>query len=287
MSRSVALLLKGLGVGLVALLGLSPLAAMAQSKPLVVVSVPVLGLIAREIGGSDIEVHQLLQGDASPHDYAMKFSDRKSLTRAQKVFWIAPTLESFLVQPLAAHEQSVPLYASLSESEAHIWFEPTLVRDSARVMTLQFSRLKPEAAAAFSARLAAFETRLAPVAQKLVVQLQALKGVQLIVGHDAYDQLTGKNGLPHALAVLQQIQTAASAQRIATLERQIGAGGSFCVIEERNHPLPVARQLAQRHGLPLVVVDVYGARASSYADWLQELGQALSGCKKKAPSGRQ
>lgn len=279
MSRSVAVLLKGLGVGLVTMLGLLPAAVMAQSKPLVVVSVPVLGLIAREIGGSDIEVHQLLQGDASPHDYAMKFSDRKSLAQAQRVFWIAPTLESFLVQPLASHKQSVALYASLSESDAHIWFAPTLVRDSARVMAQQFSQLKPEATTAFSARLAAFETRLAPAVQILAAQLQTLKGVQLIVGHDAYDQLTDSYGLPRALVVLEQIQTAASAQRIAMLERQIVAGGSFCVIEERNHPLPVARQLAQRHGLPLVVIDVYGSRASSYVGWLEAVGRALSGCR--------
>jgi zinc transport system substrate-binding protein len=279
MNRSVAsLFIKVLAAGLLAASCVLPRIALAQSKPLVVVSVPVLGLIAREIGGSDIEVHQLLQGDASPHDYAMKFSDRRALAQARRVFWIAPALESFLVEPLSSQQQSVVLFGTLPESDAHIWFAPARVRDSARVMAQHFSQLKPEAAAAFSARLAAFDAALTSAARKLDAQLPALKTVQLIVGHDAYAQLTGSIGMPQALAVLQQIQTAASAQRIAALERQINAGGNFCVIEERNHPLPVARQLAQRHKLPLVVIDVYAARASSYAGWLDELGQALGTC---------
>jgi len=276
MNRSVVVLPMVL---LMACLSLLPGFAWAQSKTLVVVSVPVLGLIAREIGGPQIEVHQLLQGDASPHDYAMKFSDRKALAQADRVFWIAPALEAFLSGPLTSSPHSIVLFASLSESDAHIWFAPELVRSSARVMAQHFTQLKPADAALFATRLAAFETQLVAAEQRLSTQLRALNGIQLVVGHDAYDQLTRENSLSPALAVLQQIQTTASARRIATLEQQISAGGNFCVIEERNHPLPVARQLAQRHGLPLVVVDVYAARSPSYVGWLDELGQALSGCR--------
>ena len=251
---------------------------MAQDKPLVVVSVPVLGLVAREIGGPQIDVHQLLQGDASPHDYAMKFSDRKALAQAERVFWVAPTLEAFLVSPLASNKHSVVLFATLPEADAHIWFAPELMRSVARVMAQHFAQIKPADAAVFESRLAAFEARLTGASQQLSQQLLALKEIRLVVGHDAYGQLTHANGLSPALAVLQQVQTTASAKRIATLEQQIDAGGSFCVIEERNHPLPVARQLAQRHGLPLVVIDVYAARSPSYVSWLEELGRSLSGC---------
>lgn len=283
MNRCVALsgvegVAKGLMAGLIVLCSLLPWTAMAQSKPLVVVSVPVLGLIARDIGGSDIEVHQLLQADASPHDFTMKFSDRKALAQSLRVFWIAPALETFLVEPLVSHKHSIALFASLPESDAHIWFAPELVRESARVIAQQFTQLKPGSASAFSARLAAFDAQLISAAQKLSTQMQSLKRVQLIVGHDGYSQLTRNNDLPPVLAVLQQIQTAASAQRVAMLERQIIAGGNFCVIEERNHPQQVARQLAQRHDLPLVAIDVYAANASSYGGWLEELGQALSVC---------
>jgi len=276
MNRSVVVLPMVL---LAAYLSLLPVFALAQDKPLVVVSVPVLGLIAREIGGPQIDVHQLLQGDASPHDYAMKFSDRKALALADRVFWIAPALEAFLAGPLTSNPHSVALFAALPESDAHIWFAPELVRNSARVMAQHFTELKPADAALFAARLAAFETQLVASSQKLSTQLRALDGVRFVVGHDAYGQLTRENGLSPALVVLQQIQTTASAKRIAMLEQQISAGGNFCVIEERNHPLPVARQLAQRHGLPLVVVDVYAARSSSYVGWLDELGQVLSGCR--------
>jgi len=250
----------------------------AQDKPQVVVSVPVLGLVAREIGGPQIEVHQLLQGDASPHDYAMKFSDRRALAQAERVFWIAPTLESFLVAALASNKHAVALFATLPEADAHVWFAPELMRDTAHVMAQHFVQLKPADAAAFDSRLATFDAQLTEASQKFSARMQALKGVRLIVGHDAYGQLTRTNGLLPTLAVLQQVQTAASAQRVAVLEQQINSGGNFCVIEERNHPLPVARQLAQRHSLPLVVIDVYAARSSSYISWLDELGRTLSAC---------
>jgi zinc transport system substrate-binding protein len=271
MNRSVAALLVGL-------FSLVPCRVTAQDKPLVVVSVPVLGLVAREIGGPQIDVHQLLQGDASPHDYAMKFSDRKALAQAQRVFWIAPTLEAFLAASLTSNPHAIALFATLPEADAHVWFAPELMRNAAHVMAQHFAQLKPADAAVFDSRVAAFDAQLTKASQKFSARMQALKGIRLIVGHDAYGQLTRANGLLPTLAVLQQVQTAASAQRVAALDQQVNAGGSFCVIEERNHPLPVARQLAQRHGLPLVVIDVYAARSLSYASWLDELGRTLSGC---------
>jgi zinc transport system substrate-binding protein len=274
MIRSAALLLW--------VLCLLPLAA--QARPLVVVSVPALAHVARDIGGPQIDVHQLLQGDASPHDYAMKFSDRRALATAQRIFWVAPSLEAFLAAPLASSAQSVPLFADLPEADAHVWFAPQLMRSSAQRMARHFSELLPEHAALFAARLATFEQQLDTASAELARLLQPLRPIRFIVGHGAYVQLTRAYDLPPAMAVLQQVQTSASARRMAELDRLIAGGGRFCIVEERGHAAAVARQLAQRHGLPRVVIDVQAAYASSYPAWLQQLGRTLAGCAAAMPA---
>jgi len=269
------ILLRSAAVFFAALVGT---ASAQTAKPTVVVSVPVLAMIVRELAPQDVDLHLLLAGNSSPHDYAMKFSDRKALASAARVFWIGPGLEAFLVAPLQSQPQAVALFPRMPEGQAHIWFSPIQTKVAAQRIAQELTQLLPAQQGAIAERLQALQGQIDAGSVQLQQQLSPLRDVQLIVGHDAYTPLTAQFGLRPVEALLQQIQFSATAQRVAMLEQQISVGGQYCVIEERNHPVAVARQLAQRHHLPVVVVDVYGAYATSYPQWMQMLGDALSHC---------
>lgn len=253
-------------------------AQVQASRPTVVVSVPVLAMIVRELAAQEVDLHLLLAGNSSPHDYAMKFSDRKALASAARVFWIGPGLETFLAGPLQSQARAVALFPSLPETQAHIWFSPAQTKDAAQRIAQELVRLLPGQRDLITDRLAVLLAQIDAASRQLQQQLLALREVQLIAGHDAYAALTTQFGLRPVHALLQQVQSSATAQRVATLEREIAAGGQYCVIEERNHPVAVARRLAQRHHLPLVALDVYGAYATSYPQWLQTVGDAFASC---------
>ncbi|MFS8045815.1 zinc ABC transporter substrate-binding protein ZnuA [Rhizobium sp. BR 314] len=77
-------------------------AATAADAPKVVVSIkPIHSLVAaimQGVGTPDL----IVDGAASPHTYALKPSNARSLQQAQVVFWVGPGMEAFLQKPLSS-----------------------------------------------------------------------------------------------------------------------------------------------------------------------------------------
>ena len=76
------------------------LPASAQADVKVLASIkPVHSLVAGVMQGAG-NPELIVDGSASPHDYALKPSQAKALADAQLVFWIDSGLEGFLEKPL-------------------------------------------------------------------------------------------------------------------------------------------------------------------------------------------
>lgn len=74
--------------------------APAKAQPKVVVSIKPLHDIVAGIMDGIGTPRLLLPAGATPHSYSMRPSDARALRNANVVFWIGPTLESFLEKPL-------------------------------------------------------------------------------------------------------------------------------------------------------------------------------------------
>ncbi len=87
--------------------------AWAQTPPAapVVASVlPIHSLVAGVMEGVG-KPYLLVPGGASPHSFALRPSDARKLEAAKAVFWVGPTLETFLVRPLKALTQGATVVA--------------------------------------------------------------------------------------------------------------------------------------------------------------------------------
>ncbi|MDE1995641.1 MAG: zinc ABC transporter substrate-binding protein, partial [Rhizobiaceae bacterium] len=84
------------------LCGLAAGSAVAADPPEVVVSIkPIHSLVAaimQGVGTPDL----IVDGASSPHTYALKPSNARSLEAAKVVFWVGPGMEAFLEKPLSA-----------------------------------------------------------------------------------------------------------------------------------------------------------------------------------------
>ena len=68
--------------------------------PAVVASIPPVHSLTAMVMAGVGRSHLLLAKSASPHDYALKPSDARALSRARLVVWVGPALEAFLAKPL-------------------------------------------------------------------------------------------------------------------------------------------------------------------------------------------
>lgn len=96
----------------IALVGFTP---HVSAKLKVVSSIkPIHSLVTAVMDGAGSS-ELLIEGASSPHAYAMRPSQARSLQNADVVFWIGPELEAFLVKPIATtarNATSVPLMES-------------------------------------------------------------------------------------------------------------------------------------------------------------------------------
>src|SRR5665213_1969117 len=80
--------------------------------PRVVASIkPIHSLIAGVMAGVGVPA-LIVPGAASPHTYTLRPSDARKLETARIVFWVGPSMESFLAKPLdalAGHAERVEL----------------------------------------------------------------------------------------------------------------------------------------------------------------------------------
>ena len=97
MRRYSSILLLGLILPSLAAIGTVPARA---APPSVVATIkPVHSLVASVMEGIAAP-HLLIGGSASPHAYSMRPSDARKLQGAAVIFWVGPTLETFLEKPL-------------------------------------------------------------------------------------------------------------------------------------------------------------------------------------------
>ncbi|MDX5298842.1 MAG: zinc ABC transporter substrate-binding protein, partial [Gammaproteobacteria bacterium] len=76
------------------MIGTAPLAW--AEKPLVTTTLHPLSLILSGIAGDQVEIRTLIPGNASPHTYQLRPSERQLLDEAALIVWVGPDMETFL-----------------------------------------------------------------------------------------------------------------------------------------------------------------------------------------------
>lgn len=82
---------------------LLPLTAVAE-KPAVIASIKPVELLVRAVSDDQVTVSTLVPDGASPHTYQMRPSERQRLEDAERIFWVGPDMETFLIRLLASQE---------------------------------------------------------------------------------------------------------------------------------------------------------------------------------------
>ncbi|WP_044562500.1 zinc ABC transporter substrate-binding protein [Azospirillum sp. B4] len=240
--------------------------------PRVVASVkPVHSLAASLMQGVG-QPKLLVDGTASPHSFSLKPSDAEALSHADIVFWMGPTLEPFLVKPLASlargahivtlieapglrplalrgagawmdgdgapadgHAHLVPAVAggaADAQIDGHAWLDPTNAKAMARAMADALIQRDPANAGRYRDNLANLLRALDALDAEIGAILAPISAKPFVVFHDAFHYLEARYRLDGVGAITLNPEVRPGAARLSQLRARIQASGAACVFAE-------------------------------------------------------
>jgi zinc transport system substrate-binding protein len=268
---------------------------LAMAKPLVVASINPLGLIAREIAGSQAEVQILIPVTASHHDHPLKVSDHNLLRSADLVVWVGPELESFLQKPLAnlPREKVLSVYQLSGlfwpaedlhagehhhERDPHLWLDPRNAVLMAKVLSEKLVHLDPTNAIVYRSNLQAFALRMMQLDVKLEQVLKPVSRRGFAVYHEGYSHFVGHYGLRQLNYVTFTPEQKPGARHMTELRQQLAKDGK-CLFLEPYNDMTSARELARELNLKIGSLDPLGGQnTTSYTQLMEQLAAAFVAC---------
>lgn len=202
-------MLRGLKAGALLAAIVSAASPAPSAELSVAVSVkPVHSLVAGVMEGAGAPV-LIVDGAATPHDYALRPSGARVLGRAKLIFWVGPGLETFLARPLAAlaggahvvplaRAPGVTLLDQDQGGDLHLWLDPGNARAITAAAVRELTRLDPGKAALYRRNGEELMSRIGALERELEGRLAPLSGVPYVVYHDAFGYLERAFGLKAA-----------------------------------------------------------------------------------------
>lgn len=272
------------------------------TKPVIVSTIkPIHALVYAIAGGetSPLEIRQLLPDGASPHHYALKPSDMRTLETARVVFRIGSGLETFLDKPLATAIPTrevitladIPGIQALGSrqqhghehaghdahsADLHLWLNPVnaiaMSREIARALSVIDSAHQAEYLANAQQLIAEIEATDARIRQ----QLAPLNQQPYLSFHDAWQHFDTHYGLNFAGAVTLDISRLPGARHVQDIRKIIEAKQAVCLFQEPQFPPAMVKTLVEGSTIRIGELDPLGMELPLDKDTYPKLLQAAA-----------
>ena len=279
------------------------------ATPHVLATIKPLQMIAAAVLEDIAEPEVLLPPAASPHNYALRPSDRRQLADADRVYWVGPDLERFLERLLESQDSArrvdqVPgltlrYFGDEHEHvhdhhghddhdhapgtlDAHIWLSAANAQHIARWMADDLGQLYPQYQQQLQDNTNAFTRRLTQVDEQLRQRLRPLTDKPYFVFHDAYGYFEDSLGVQRRDVFTLSTEIQPGARHLQSLRQRLTDAGPSCVFREPQ--FPAERVTSLSNGLPVRVAELdplgidIPVGPDSYEQLLSKLGDELAGC---------
>jgi ABC-type Zn uptake system ZnuABC Zn-binding protein ZnuA len=251
----------------------------------VVATTTQLGDFVRAVGGTRVQVVQVLRPSSDPHEYEPRAGDVRALLDAPLVFESGDKLDVWMgkvVKASGGHPRIVVLADArmtrlrgetsgpeASRFDPHWWHDPRNVEAAIPVIRGALARANPSAAAVYAHNARAYLTRLRRLDGGIAACMRRVPASQrrLVTDHDAFGYFARRYGIRVIGAVIpsQTTQAQPSAGAVARLVRTIRREHVHAVFPESSVSPKLARAIAQETGA-----------SASYALYGDTLGPARS-----------
>lgn len=178
------------------------------AKPVVTTSILPTAFFVERIGGNDIEVNSIVRANADPHSFEPKVSDMKKLELSNIFFavgieyedvWLDkfskayPNLkiiktqgENIKYNKISHHNHDHHHDHSQDEFDTHIWLDPIMVKDQAKIIAQALSQKYPQNAKIYSQNLDKFLQDIDKLDAYIKDSLKDIKNRKFMVFHPSW-----------------------------------------------------------------------------------------------------
>lgn len=281
----------------------------AAEVPRVVTDIPpVQALVAQVMGDLGTPV-LLLEKGADEHDFALRPSQMRDISKADLVVWIGPELTPWLERALEG--SPAPALALLdaegtktrafAEGEAeeegedhdhghdhgnidpHAWMDPANAEVWLDLIAARLGELDPADAATYAANAAAAKARVQAMDAEIASMMKPLADQRFVTFHAAYGYFAAHYGLTGAASLALGDAAAPGAARLSALSAEMKAGAYACAFPEIQHDPAVLTQIMADSPTRLGgTLDPVGSSldfgAGAYEDLMRRIATTLQAC---------
>lgn len=287
-----------------------------KPRPLnIVYSIQPLALIGREILGDQAKHQALLPPGASPHDYALKINDMKTLKQADIIVWMGPEIEPYLEKAFgtisaaskktqiidisnvlelknikphahAAHPSHQYHQENSDHSQhgfdLHIWLSPSYAMAIADILAKKISTATDEQQTYVLESLQAFRKKITAINPVIKDKSQAKINYQpYVVFHDAFSYLEGYLGIKNSGAITDSLHSRPGLQHALGMAKKIKATKPVCMLAPLNYDEKLTTKLFSTTKPDVIRLDILAERVPSnmvYTDYLSTMTETIKNC---------
>ncbi len=279
---------------------------MAESLK-VLASIKPLQLIAQAVTEGVTSPDVLLPPGSSPHSHSLKPSDARKLRNADIVFWVGPSMESFLPKMLTSSTGVVAVsmmdipgirLRSSEEEEDHVHqhgeehdhgeFDPHiwLSTDNARVIAQEMAHVLMSVdkvnKTQYQENLERFIKSMDQTDTRNGLKIKQSGNKPFFVFHNAYGYLQDQYGLKIAGYFTLNPEQQPGARHLVTLKEQLNEAGASCIFREPQFQPAYIDRLTQGLSVSVGVLDPLAENIKSgpesYANFINQLVDNITEC---------
>lgn len=249
---------------------------------------------AREVGGEEVEVTQLLQPNSDPHDYEPRPSDVQAAAEADVVFasgdgldeWIegvvsdsgsdAQVIDLGVVAPIRLFGEGEEEHGHDSKYDPHWWHDPRNAEAAVAEIESTLIAVDPAGKADFESNADAYQTELKALDAGIAACVDSAPASQrkLVTDHDAFNYFASRYGIEVVGAVIpsQTTQAQPSARDLSELADTIEHENVKAIFPESSLSSKVAQSIANQTGVSAEYTlygDTLGPEGSDGATYLE------------------
>lgn len=280
-------------------LTLLPLSAWANT---ILTSIKPIQMITHELTLGVTAPDVLLSANASPHDYALRPSDVKTIRNSSLIIWFGKDLEPFLDKVLSQQENVLTLsqipnlkLRSYGEEEhhhddghnhgthdPHFWLGVEQVEQVANAITQKLMAMDPEHTDIYAKNLNEFVASLHTTDAQIAAQLESIKAKPYYVFHDAYDYFEQHYGLNNIGHFTVSPDRKPGAKTLISIRNTLAAKQAKCVFSEPQFQPAVIESVVRGSDAKIGVLDPLGmdipVAQGSYFTFLHSMSESFYHC---------
>ncbi|MFN8132701.1 MAG: metal ABC transporter substrate-binding protein [Solirubrobacteraceae bacterium] len=259
----------------------------AGGRPAVVATTTQVADLVRAVGGSAVDVRQILRPNSDPHEYEPRPADAKAIASAALVIRSGGDVDRWL-DDLIANAGGSARVVTLADGIApvrtaegvdpHWWQDPRNAERAVAATRQALSAADPSGRAAFAANATRYLRRVRAMDRAIAACFARVPRAQrtLVTDHDALGYFARRYGLRIVGTVLPSLSTQAqpSAGGLARLTRDIRRAGVKAVFPEQSLNPKLVRAIAAQSGAAVgrpLWADALGPPGSDGATYLGSL----------------